>query len=397
MKSPPKFVRGAHCSAMRIALQEIEEGCQAQSGGATEQEMETVPPVVDGAVVPTSTRRPHPETKNFRQIRPICSGFVDGAVDLAPKCSGAARKGTVRRRRTQMDTLEKRVERAQTLVTMEEVSAGRHALDGGAVARGTQDTLSQLRRRPRVPREPVPAELMRSDNVFALDHNLFSKNLKCARRGAAGGPSGITAEHVKPILDNNRDTELFCQVDEHLAQGEIPGDVLHVMRMGRMTALQKASGGVRGIVAGDMVRRLVAKQIAQQIRVLVEVATAPFQYVLSTRVNCECIAHALQALLDADPRATILCEDGIWGLPSPKGCGSAPVPSFPTSPWRQRGWIPSPVLSLPRWETTNWLWLGRPCAVSSATPTPARGCMCQCTSASGALPSTVVSAPDGLV
>ena len=152
---------------------------------------------------------------------------------------------------------------------------------------------------------------MRSENLFNLDHDLFTKNLKCARRGAAGGLSGMTAEHVKPILDNTRDTELFCQVGEHLARGEIPEDVLHAMRMGRMTALQKTSGGVRGIVAGDMVRRLVAKTIAQQIRAPVEVATAPFQHALSTRAGCECVAHALQALTDADPRATILSVDGI--------------------------------------------------------------------------------------
>ena len=65
----------------------------------------------------------------------------------------------------------------------------------------------------------------------------------------------MTAEHLKPLLDNFRDTELFCQVEEHLAQGKIPRDVLEMVRMGRMTALQKANGGVRGIVAGDMVRR----------------------------------------------------------------------------------------------------------------------------------------------
>ena len=38
----------------------------------------------------------------------------------------------------------------------------------------------------------------------------------------------MTAEHVKPILDSTRDTDLFCQVGEHLARGEIPGDVWHV-------------------------------------------------------------------------------------------------------------------------------------------------------------------------
>ena len=68
------------------------------------------------------------------------------------------------------------------LIMMGEVSAGRHALDGAAVAPGTQDTLNQLRRRPQVPREPVPPELMRSENLFTLDHDLFTKNLKCARR-----------------------------------------------------------------------------------------------------------------------------------------------------------------------------------------------------------------------
>ena len=83
-----------------------------------------------------------------------------------------------------------------------------------------------------------------------------------------------------------------------------------MIRMGRMTALKKNTGGVRGIVAGDIVRRLVAKTIARRIRVQVEKATAPFQYALSTRAGCECIAHALQALSDADPEATILSVDG---------------------------------------------------------------------------------------
>ena len=87
--------------------------------------------------------------------------------------------------------------------------------------------------------------------------------------------------------------------------------MLEIVRMGRMTALQKANGGVRGIVAGDMVRRLVTRTIAQQIRGPVEKATSPFQYALSTRAGIECIAHAIQAITDADPRATVLSVDGI--------------------------------------------------------------------------------------
>ena len=65
-----------------------------------------------------------------------------------------------------------------------------------------------------------------------------------------------------------------------------------MVRMGRMTALQKKAGGV-----------------PQQIRVPVEVATAPFQFALSTRAGG--MAYALQTMTDANPHATILSVDGI--------------------------------------------------------------------------------------
>ena len=78
-----------------------------------------------------------------------------------------------------------------------------------------------------------------------------------------------------------------------------------------MTALQKPGSGVRGMVAGDVIRRLVARTIAQQLSETVERATAPFQYALSTKAGCECVAHALQGLTDLDPEATVLSIDGI--------------------------------------------------------------------------------------
>ena len=87
--------------------------------------------------------------------------------------------------------------------------------------------------------------------------------------------------------------------------------IVSAIRQGRMTALQKRDGGVRGIVAGDALRRLVARTIAQQSTKDVEAYTAPFQYALSTRAGCECIAHALQALSDLNPATTITSIDGV--------------------------------------------------------------------------------------
>ena len=57
--------------------------------------------------------------------------------------------------------------------------------------------------------------------------------------------------------------------------------------MGRSTALAKPDGGVREIVVGDIVRRLVAKTMAKQVSKKAEKATALFQYALSTRTGYE--------------------------------------------------------------------------------------------------------------
>ena len=184
---------------------------------------------------------------------------------------------------------------------------------GCSVGPGTDATLRQLRRRPQEPREPLPPEVIgrRPERPFSLDYHLFIQSVRSARRGAAAVPSGVTAEHLKPILDSARDAELLCQAAELMARASIPEDVLQAIRMGRMTALQKPTGGVRGIVAGDTIRELVSRTMAQQIRKKVEKATAPFQYALSTRAGCECIAHAIQATTDANPHCTVLSMDGI--------------------------------------------------------------------------------------
>ena len=84
---------------------------------------------------------------------------------------------------------------------------------------------------------------------------------------------------------------------------------MQAIRLGRITALSKPDGGVRWIVVGDIVRRLVARSIVKQIAKKVEAMTAPFQYVLST--GCECVAHILQSMTDLDLDTTITSIDGV--------------------------------------------------------------------------------------
>ena len=199
---------------------------------------------------------------------------------------------------------------------MGELSSARQALEGASLAPGSEDTLQALRdpaKRPQEPRTPFPRHLAHPEpgTQFSMDRDRFARNLRSARRGAAGGPSGMTVEHLQPLLDHPRDLQAFLHAAEKVSRAHIPPAVQEAIRLGRLTALQKANGGVRGIVAGDIVRRLVARTMSQQLMESVQAATAPFQYAMSTKSGCECIAHALQGLTELNPRATVMSIDGI--------------------------------------------------------------------------------------
>ena len=175
------------------------------------------------------------------------------------------------------------------------------------------DALSDPERRPRIPRDELPETVTNfvPRAPWKLDKKMLLSNLRSARRGAAAGPSGVTAEHFKILLDDALLSDMFHDACQELANADVPATIVEAMRLGRLTALCKPGGGVRGIVAGEFLRRLVSRTIAKQVAGEVEAATAPHQYALSTRAGTECVAHALQALTDLYPEATVLSIDGI--------------------------------------------------------------------------------------
>ena len=133
------------------------------------------------------------------------------------------------------------------------------ALKGAEVAPGTLATLRVLtnpERRPPFPRQEVTREVAdtRPAVSFTFDQDLFLISLRTARRGAAGGRSGMTADHLFPVLDSEGDSALLADVGSIMSQGKIPDAVMEGIRLDRLTALQKPDGGVRGIVVGDIMR-----------------------------------------------------------------------------------------------------------------------------------------------
>ncbi len=210
-------------------------------------------------------------------------------------------------------TAQSRARRATQLVHQGEVSAARQALTASSLAPGSDDTFERLQeRRPQQLHQPLSTEVTNHSGAPAsLQAARLLSNLRGSRRGAAPGPSGHTAEHMKLLLDDEVLTDLFVEAATALARAEIPELIAAAVRLGRMTALRKDNGGVRGIVSGDVLRRLVARTLAQQHSKAFEAATSPFQYALATRAGTECVAHALRTLTELDPELTVISIDGV--------------------------------------------------------------------------------------
>ena len=121
----------------------------------------------------------------------------------------------------------------------------------------------------------------------------------------------MTADHLRPLVEHVAVAAALRQAASLMAQNKVPEEVMDAIRCGRLTALRKPDGGVRGIVVGDVFRRAIARTIAKQHVDKVEKATSPHQYALKTKASCETVAHILQVLTNADPDATVVSFDGI--------------------------------------------------------------------------------------
>ena len=109
---------------------------------------------------------------------------------------------------------EARLIRAEALVGLGELSPARQALESSDLAPGNDATLAKLSdpdRRPPVSLDVLPDSIRQfvPTELFPLDPERFAKNLRGARKGAAPGPSGMTANHLRVLLDDDNTLRLL--------------------------------------------------------------------------------------------------------------------------------------------------------------------------------------------
>ena len=144
-----------------------------------------------------------------------------------------------------------------------------------------------------------------------LEKTRFIKNLRSARRGLSPGLGGTRNEHLKILLEDNEGLDALSLMAQYFAEGNVPTDIIKALRLGKMTALRKTASKVRGLNAGETLRRLVAKTLAQQLGKEFEAAIAPYNFGLASHGGAEALVHFLQSIIEANPQQVITKVDGI--------------------------------------------------------------------------------------
>ena len=150
------------------------------------------------------------------------------------------------------------VESSRGCVLDDELSTGRQVLaEAEETVPGTQEILNGFRnsqRRSSESRDVLLEQMTNlvSVNPVSLGPDLFVRTLRSSRWDAAADLSGMTVEYLRSMSESGADTELLTSFTDIFIKGEVPQEIVNVIRMGRMIALRKRVGDVRGIMVKDL-------------------------------------------------------------------------------------------------------------------------------------------------
>ena len=140
MKKPPAFLKGAYQGAVLLAMQ---EAVRDQVRAIKNTRVETLLVVAENS--PLQGRGGLiPKNKLRERFAMFAEGHWITLLRQGQAVATAHKAGALRRRHRQVDSVEKRAERAQALVELGELSSARQALEGATCAPGDNTTRAAL-------------------------------------------------------------------------------------------------------------------------------------------------------------------------------------------------------------------------------------------------------------
>lgn len=308
VREPPRWFRGALLQAYGTALREWNKNATASAWKLV-------------LLVPRMLLRPTDEkgVGGKEAFRTRHRRFMRGEwLELLAEASPANRRQEPTKQLDEETLRAKRAEMAEQKICLGEVSRGRMQLTSLGLAPGTQATLDELTDTSLRPAAPSPGKEVpdavlqaQPSSALQLDPDLALTALRSAGRGSAQDLAGTRYEHLRVLVDDTVLWGTFVKLLQAFANADVPLEVSTALRLGRLTALKKDNGRVRGIVAGAVIRRLACRAMVMQFSDALMAETMPYQYALQTRAGTEALAHAVQYLLDMDEDAVVASLDGV--------------------------------------------------------------------------------------
>jgi hypothetical protein len=253
---------------------------------------------------------PRSPSRAVRQHAPSTTAYVKARLALWSQGEGGRQALLLERLgqlpddgpRARLDWISRSLTRCKTLAACGRLGDAAQALGSGHLAIASPANAAVLAAlHPTADLPPRPS--LAPPPPFAPTGADVLSALKSFKRRTACGASGLYVEHLLvPLtkLTEEKAASLLAalhRVCALLAAGKAPEVVLTAITTAPIAALTKATGGLRPIAIGEVMRRLTSRLAVQHASPAVQAYFQPHQVGVGTRGGAEAVVHAAQALV----------------------------------------------------------------------------------------------------
>ncbi len=201
-------------------------------------------------------------------------------------------------------------DRAERLLRQGHIAKATRALDQAKLAPLDSNTINELHRLHPQSSEPMPSLPEDTPTVhIEPSPELAAFIRRQASKGAAAGLTGISANHLSPLLRSQTCFLTLATILTHVTAGTLSPSTRQLFTASRGIALTKPNGKVRPIAIGDVFYRIGAGWLIKQNLEQIKSACGQNQLGYGKQGGVEAMSHLLTiALLSDKPTAVIKCD-----------------------------------------------------------------------------------------
>ncbi len=180
------------------------------------------------------------------------------------------------------------------------------ALTSNGLATPSQEILQEmLSKHPQAPPPTLPSDPVPTPTPLLPP--AIRKGVLSFPHGSSPGPSALRPSHLREAIrfpSPDQADRLLASLTRFvnlLAAGQAPPSIKPFLCGASLLASRKKSGGHRPIAVGEVLRRLVSKCLASQVRQSAISILAPLQLGVSVQGGCEAIVHAVSQAMSSLP------------------------------------------------------------------------------------------------